>query len=188
MARAIRNKTNVNPPDSDYIFGRVRDDDGSNNGTPVDENLVGDWSQFFEKLMFDAGLPFNGLPDNAYSGFQFIQALQSLIGVRTKVIDIGDWNMDTTLSVSIAHGLTESKIRDVRAFIIPDTGEGASILPIHACDAATTGICFGRAQLDIGGGTITLVRTPSTAVTGFDNTAYNSTGFNRGWIEVDYIF
>lgn len=82
MARSIRKNTNVRPPDSDYTFGAVRDNPGDNTGTRVNERMIGDQMQFFEKLMFDSGLSFNELPENAYSGFQFNQALSALINGR----------------------------------------------------------------------------------------------------------
>jgi len=77
--RALRNKVNVKPPDSDFPFGRVKDDDGTRNGTPFDEALVGDAMQFFEKLMFDSGLAMNNLPEQSYTGFQLNQALGLVI-------------------------------------------------------------------------------------------------------------
>jgi hypothetical protein len=45
----------------------------------VDEGVYGDIHQFFEKLMADAGIVANGLPENQYSGFQLNQALTTLI-------------------------------------------------------------------------------------------------------------
>lgn len=75
MARPIRSLPNTNPPDSDYQFGRLRDNPGDGTGTKVNEAMLGDMKQFFEKLMFDAGIAFNGLPDNSYSGYQLNQAL-----------------------------------------------------------------------------------------------------------------
>lgn len=87
MARNLALKTNVEPVDSDYPFGRIKDDDGSGNGTPVDEAVYGDFHQFFAKLFADSKLTYNNLPDNDYSGFQFIQALQKTYkrstGVKT---------------------------------------------------------------------------------------------------------
>lgn len=76
--RALRNKPNVNPPDSDYPFGRAKDNPGDNSGTHVDELLLGDILQFFEKLGLDAGVAFNNLPENSYSGFQLNQALAGI--------------------------------------------------------------------------------------------------------------
>jgi len=90
--RALRNKLNINPPDSDYPFGQVRNNPGDRSGTPVDENLVGDVMQFFEKLMLDSGLAMNNLPENAYSGFQLNQALNRLL--KKTIVSIGIGGVD----------------------------------------------------------------------------------------------
>jgi len=82
--RATRNKINVQSPDSDFPFGRVKNNTGTRNGTPDDEALVGDAMQFFEKLMFDSGLAMNNLPEQSYTGFQLNQALTLVI---QKVVD-----------------------------------------------------------------------------------------------------
>ncbi len=56
MARSLASKPNTIPPDADYPYGRTKDNDGSNNGTPVTEQTHGDFHQFFEKLLADAGI------------------------------------------------------------------------------------------------------------------------------------
>lgn len=75
MARKLSNKVNVDAPSATYPFGRVKDNPGDNTGTPVDEALLGDLIQFFEKLMDAAGQTFNNQPENQTSGFQFFNAL-----------------------------------------------------------------------------------------------------------------
>lgn len=77
--RKLATKTNVQAPDGQYPYGRIKNNDGSQNGTPVDENTYGDIHQFFEKLMAAAGITANGFPENQYSGFQLNEALQKLI-------------------------------------------------------------------------------------------------------------
>ncbi len=87
MARNLRLKTNVQPPDSDYPYGKIKDDDGSGNGTPVNEQVYGDFHQFFARIFAKSGYTYNGLPDSEYSGFQFYDALlkvcKQFIGVKT---------------------------------------------------------------------------------------------------------
>lgn len=82
MARSLANKTNVDAPDGYYPYGRIRDNDGTGNGTPVSEQVYGDFHQFFEKLMAVAGITANELPDNDYNEFQLYDALSSLIGLK----------------------------------------------------------------------------------------------------------
>src|SRR5687767_14712584 len=73
--RRLQFKTNVIPPDSDYPFGRAKDNPGNRTGTPVDEDLLGDILQFFEKLFSESQMVANEMPDNDYSGFQLFDAL-----------------------------------------------------------------------------------------------------------------
>lgn len=82
--RALSTKPSTISPDSDFPYGRVKDRAGSVPGTRVNELLVGDIIQFFEKLMADAVITPNGLPDNAYSGFQLNEALRALILLITR--------------------------------------------------------------------------------------------------------
>lgn len=73
--RALATKPNTVAPDSTYPYGRIRNKAGVVGGTKVNEVSYGDMHQFFEKLMAIAGIVANGLPDNAYNGFQLIDAL-----------------------------------------------------------------------------------------------------------------
>lgn len=81
MAIRLRSKTNVDAPDGEYPYGNIVDDDGSENGTPVDKEVYADIHQFFARLMEYAienavdGFDWNELPDNAYDGFQYFEAL-----------------------------------------------------------------------------------------------------------------
>ncbi len=75
----LQDKPNVIAPDSDYPYGRIRNKSGVIHGTPVSQQVYGDMHQFFSRLMAIAGIVANGLPDNAYSGFQLITALQAVI-------------------------------------------------------------------------------------------------------------
>lgn len=77
--RSLENKPNVVAPDADFPFGRIKDKVGSNPGTPVNEVVYGDIHQFFEKLMAEAGVTANELPESEYSGFQLFHALQGAV-------------------------------------------------------------------------------------------------------------
>jgi hypothetical protein len=79
MARSLASKPNVTAPGGSYPFGRIKDNTGSGNGTPVNEQVYGDFHQFFEKVMATAGLTFNGLPENNADGFQYYNALITVI-------------------------------------------------------------------------------------------------------------
>ena len=98
--------------------------------------------------------------------------------LRHKVIDIGDWNMDNTASVSVAHGLTMTKIRGISALIRHD--DGAFIDDFGALLDSETSSSFLNADVT----DINLVRATAGR---FDSTTYDSTSYNRGWITVQYI-
>lgn len=57
---------------------RIQDNDGSSNGTPINEKVYGDMHEYFAKLMRLYGYTFNELPDNETNGYQYINALRAL--------------------------------------------------------------------------------------------------------------
>lgn len=77
--RALRNKPQVQAPTLSYPYGRIKDDTGLEDGTPLSEDVYGDFHQFFAKLMDDAGIAANELPENEYDGFQLNSALIAFI-------------------------------------------------------------------------------------------------------------
>lgn len=85
MARILANKTNVDAPDPDYPYGKIRDNPGNNTGTPINELVYGDVHQFFARLLdkqAGSAMPDvvpNDLPENDYSGFQFFESLERII-------------------------------------------------------------------------------------------------------------
>jgi hypothetical protein len=74
--RYLSAKTNVKTPDSEYPYGRIKDNPGDNSGTPFNELLYGDIQQFFARMFAVSGMVANGFPDNAYTGFQLYEALR----------------------------------------------------------------------------------------------------------------
>jgi hypothetical protein len=100
--------------------------------------------------------------------------------LRTKVVNIGDWNMDSTIQINVAHGLTLLKIRAVKVIIINDASNNMKDLYLFS---STTGAMLGGTIDGMDGTNITISR-----LTGgdFDNNAYDSTGFNRGYVYIEY--
>lgn len=122
--------------------------------------------------------------DLLYGNLVFIQT------VKTKVISIGSWNMDSTDSVSISHGLTLSKIRTVSSSIVQDGG--ASHHPFLPMTAGL--LMFGGGTMAWDGTVVTLRRftdAESTSFFGvvskFDNAGFDDTSINRGWITITYV-
>lgn len=99
-------------------------------------------------------------------------------GLNWAVIEIGDWDMNATSTVSIAHGLTMSSIRSVSVHILPDSG--ANLYPIDY---------MAFAGSPAGGYSIVATNVVLTRETGgsFDSTSFDSTSFNRGYITISYV-
>ena len=92
---------------------------------------------------------------------------------KRKVIDIGDWNMDSTESVNVAHGVTSTKIKKVDVMIRLDGGNYC--YPIDVLGGGYWGIAlYSNIHLE------------RTAGGFFDNVNFDSTSFNRGWIVIEY--
>lgn len=90
---------------------------------------------------------------------------------RTEVVELGDWNMDMTTSINVAHGLVYENII------------GAVVLVRNDADTARDtggGVVVGA----IDSTNIAIVRVPGSK---FDNTDYDSTSYNRGWLTVTYM-
>lgn len=99
------------------------------------------------------------------------------VGVlNVKVMNIGDWNMVSTQSKVVAHGLDWTKIRDISVLVVPDTG--TTVVPI----TFNIGTESGSASYD--GTNVNLAR---TALQYFDSVNFDATSFNRGYITLWYV-
>lgn len=102
--------------------------------------------------------------------------------LRTKIINIGDWDMDASSSSGpISHGITGgvAKIKHISVLIYNDAATAAYPYPY-------TTISDGLGQLEIaaiGTSSITLHRRTGGF---FDDAIFDSTGYNRGIITLLY--
>ena len=171
--KRLSTKPNVQAPDATWPFGKSTDNTGSGNGFPLNSDTLEDYHQFFEKLFFESGLTANGLPDNATNGFQLWAALRVLVPMRTKIIQIGNWNMDSTPTVTITHGLDYTKIRTASAYILDDDNTVAAFLTGGEGSVAS-----------ITSTTVDLTRNNAGF---FDNASFNSGSINRGFLTIQYV-
>lgn len=105
--------SNINVDNSDLVNfpdGRLKDNTGSGDGTPVNEKTNGDWFQAIAKLMRLYGITPNGLPDNETNGYQIIEALSALASKNDYVITIGSSGGDLTVPVKIGAMLLNESI------------------------------------------------------------------------------
>lgn len=84
MAIKLEDKTNTAAPSGEFPYGNIKDNTGSNSGTPVNKLVYADFHQFFARLMakateVDATFDYNDVPENAYDGFQYFEALRLAI-------------------------------------------------------------------------------------------------------------
>ena len=50
-------------------------------------------------------------------------------GLKTKIVELGDWNMDTTATLAVAHGLTLADIRCVTGIVRNDAATHMHMIP-----------------------------------------------------------
>ena len=93
--------------------------------------------------------------------------------LKTKVLSIGDWNMDTGATKTVPHGLTLADIRGISAIIRHDDGG-----QVYELEYAGAGGASANDTL------VTLVRVTAST---FDTAAFDSTSYNRGWITIQYV-
>lgn len=101
----MRNKANVVntiPPSADYPFGRLKDDTGINDGTPICEENNGDIQETVTFFMNRAKITPNGLPDNVNNGYQIGEAIREVGGKFDSVHNMefisGKMKVDVDLS------------------------------------------------------------------------------------------
>lgn len=104
--------------------------------------------------------------------------------LKMKVLDIGDWNMDTTQTVDVSHGIGDEQLIRMVEVIIRDDG-GSFTYPLNS-----KGVILGSYDTDVQGGvgrmTSTDIRLVRITSGFFDDTDFNSTSYNRGWVTIWY--
>ena len=128
-------------------------------------------------MKFEILKDFNSSYDNWSLKFNDECILEKV--TKKKIIEIGDWNMDTTSGITVAHGVSDfKKIRQVNVLIINDTEAG-----LHPLDRDNgSGVNDGSITL-VASTDITLARVAGGF---FDGITFDSTSFNRGFITIEF--
>lgn len=98
--RNLTDSTNV-PVSDAYPSGRIKDNTGSGDGTPVDEKVYGDIHQAIWAMVRRWGIIPNGLPDNIFNGYQIVEALRALPSKNDFVADLGGTNVLMTVPTKL---------------------------------------------------------------------------------------
>lgn len=101
-------------------------------------------------------------------------------GTIKTLVEIGDWNMDADNSVTITHGISDfKKIRAANGIIRNDAD--TAYTPFLRCGTSGfTGVGIG----EFGATTVSLIRIIGGT---FDNTNYDQTSYNRGWLIIEHL-
>lgn len=101
--------------------------------------------------------------------------------LKTDVYEIGDWNMDTTVQVSVSIAAAVDASKTVSLVIVIKHDDGDAVYPLDYSTAANA--VGGSYYYDSNSGNVILTR-----YTGgfFDATFFNSTSYNRGWVYITY--
>jgi hypothetical protein len=103
--------------------------------------------------------------------------VDSIVQPKIKIIQLGDWNMDTTASHGgVTHGLTLANIRSISVLIRNDAN--TSYYDFATSDVGS-GVLLWATSTDI-----EIVRSTGGQ---FDHANYNSTSYNRGWVTITYV-
>jgi hypothetical protein len=100
--RKLNSSINVITSDPAFPNGRIRNNTGTGNGTPVNEQVYGDIHTNKDKLLDLYGIDANNLPDNETNGYQYIDALRALASKNDFILPLT--NNAGVLSVPIKLG------------------------------------------------------------------------------------
>lgn len=102
------------------------------------------------------------------------------VSIRTKIIPIGDWDMDSTLFVTVAHGLAVTTIRTIGVTIRNDIDtvyHKFNSFVVGGAEVLSQGVSANPTDITISRDADGIYDTPS----------FSSTSYNRGWITIQYV-
>lgn len=104
------------------------------------------------------------------------------VRVKTKIVEIGDWNMVASGAITVSLGLTASEVKKIRFAKVNIIDDSSTFFdPLDKFTTANQNIEGGIGGF-VGTGLILVRKTGGV----FDDAIYDSTSFNRGFITVEY--
>jgi hypothetical protein len=111
-----------------------------------------------------------------------LKAQLALGQTTTKTLEIGDWSIPGNRFTNVLHGLSATEWKTIRAVnVIVRSDADTKYVPLASISAYAGVIDGGVTYIDSSG--IQISRTDGGE---FDNVAYSTTSFNRGWITIEY--
>ena len=145
MAIGIQNYDDISPADSEYPDGNIKDDTGADDGTPVEKTTYADMHQTLAKLLRLADITPSGNPENEYSGFQYIEAMDCLYsdgrqkvtvtGAAASTICYGSFNTNVIYRSDAESGHFSSLTRSAAPLIGKIKVTNYSFNPVTAVDS-----------------------------------------------------
>jgi hypothetical protein len=110
----------------------------------------------------------------------------SEVTVKSKILEIGDWDMDTNDSKSVASGISslETKLRLVSIMVRNDSATELNPFLCTIRQIAGGSLYEGEGGINISTDDLIYLRRKTAGI--YDSTEYNSTSYNRGWIYITY--
>ena len=106
--------------------------------------------------------------------------------IKTKIIEIGAWDMDSTGGISVAHGLGSNILNSV-SITATIKSNNNTIYPLNLVRSWSSTEALSAGIYDIDNTYISLTRKESTSGGFFDSPDFNGVGVNRGYITIIYI-
>ena len=119
-----------------------------------------------------SGLKVDQLAD-AVTRTSVLQGGDVTAAIWRKIVNIGDWNMDSTQQVAVAHGIADfKKIRGVEIVIRNDADDVYYSSQVNVYNDYINATNIGLQRVVSGT---------------FDAATFDSTSYNRGWIVISYV-
>ena len=93
-------------------------------------------------------------------------------------IQIGDWNMDSTASIDVAHNLSATEFKTIRNIEVIVRDDADAVY----CKLYTQTVAANMTRWDS-----TNIKLDRDASGEFDSDQFNATDYNRGWVIFKYI-
>ena len=103
-------------------------------------------------------------------------------GLRRKTIEIGDWDMDSTASITVAHGLASDLWKNVRSMEVTVRNDDDDTYYTDSTDTSAN----ADAGIEIEKIDATNITVKRAASGTFDSAAFDASGYNRGWLTIWY--